>query len=198
MTAVKRTAKYAAIVLLALIGIVLIAFMVLRSRGHADIADGHATLPLQVKSSSYADGGLIPKRFTCVADGLSPAIEFGSAPSGTKSLAIVMDDADSPFGFVHWLVYNIPSQTQTIAEGASSQKALPGGAIEGLGSDETAHYSGPCPPGNQTHRYVMRVYALTLDAALKPGMTKQQLAVAVEGHVLAEGRWAGLFGGQGD
>jgi Raf kinase inhibitor-like YbhB/YbcL family protein len=198
MAAVKRSLKYAAIVLSALIGVFLIAFMVLRARGHADIADGQATIPLRVKSSSYADGGLIPKRFTCAAEGLSPAIEFGPPPSGTKSFAMVMDDADSPFGFVHWLVYNIPSQTQAIAEGASSQKALPRGAIEGVGSDDTARYAGPCPPGNKAHRYVMRVYALSLGGDLKPGMTKQELAVAVKGHVLAEGRWAGLFGAQGD
>jgi phosphatidylethanolamine-binding protein (PEBP) family uncharacterized protein len=42
---------------------------------------------------------------------------------------------------------------------------------------------------------VLRVYALMLSADLKPGLTKQQLAVAVEGHVLAEGRWEGRFGG---
>jgi phosphatidylethanolamine-binding protein (PEBP) family uncharacterized protein len=48
-----------------------------------------------------------------------------------------MDDSDSPFGFVHWLVYNIPSQVHAIAEGASSQKALPLGATEGLGSADT-------------------------------------------------------------
>jgi Raf kinase inhibitor-like YbhB/YbcL family protein len=198
MAAVHRSLKYAAIVLPALIGISLIAFMVLRARGHADIADGQITMPLQVKSPSYADGGLIPKRFTCAAEGLSPAIEFGPPPSGTNSFAILMDDADSPFGFVHWLVYNIPSQTQVIAEGASSQKVLPSGAIEGLGSDDTARYSGPCPPGNKSHRYVMRVYALSLGADLKAGMTKQELAVAVKGHVLAAGQWVGRFGAQGD
>lgn len=40
---------------------------------------------------------------------------------------------------------------------------------------------------------MIRVYALAADAALAPGMTKQQLASAVKGYVLAEGQWTGIF-----
>jgi phosphatidylethanolamine-binding protein (PEBP) family uncharacterized protein len=38
-----------------------------------------------------------------------------------------MDDSDSLFGFVPWLVYNIPGQVRVIPEGASSQRQLPPG-----------------------------------------------------------------------
>jgi phosphatidylethanolamine-binding protein (PEBP) family uncharacterized protein len=58
----------------------------------------------------------MPKRLSCRGGDLSPAIEISSAPPGTKSIAIVMDDSDSPFGFVHWLAYNIPRQVHAIAE----------------------------------------------------------------------------------
>jgi Raf kinase inhibitor-like YbhB/YbcL family protein len=194
----KFAMKYTAVGVAVLLGISLVAFIVLRERGRADIADGQTVVPLDVKSSSFADGGLIPKRLTCRGGDLSPEIEFSSPPPGTTSVAIVMDDADSPFGFVHWLVYNIPSQVHAIAEGASSQKALPPGATEGLGSAETQRYAGPCPPGSKAHRYVIRIYALTAGAELAPDMTKQQLAAAVKGRVLAEGQWEGIFGGDGD
>jgi Raf kinase inhibitor-like YbhB/YbcL family protein len=197
MNGINRPLKYAAMGLVALTGVWLVACTVLSARGHADIANGQSTVNLAITVSSYIDGGSIPKRHTCAAEGLSPAIDIGQAPPGTQSFAIVMDDEDSPFGFVHWLVYNLPSQTRAIAEGASSQKALPSGAAEGVNSDDKAGYSAPCPPGNKPHRYVIRVYALTIAADLKPSMNKQQLAVAVQGHVLAEGQWAGLFGGKG-
>jgi hypothetical protein len=38
------------------------------------------------------------------------------------------------------------------------------------------------------------VYALAADPALGTQMTKQQLASAVHGRVLAEGQWSGMFG----
>jgi phosphatidylethanolamine-binding protein (PEBP) family uncharacterized protein len=62
-------------------------------------------------------------------------------------MAIVMDDSDSPFGFVHWPVYDIPGEVREIPEGASSQKNLPLAAMEGLGSAVTSDNSAYCPPG---------------------------------------------------
>jgi hypothetical protein len=45
---------------------------------------------------------------------------------------------------------------------------------------------------------VIRIYALTTGTDLAPDMTKQQLAAAAKAHVLAEGQWAGIFGGSGN
>jgi Raf kinase inhibitor-like YbhB/YbcL family protein len=196
--ALKTSLKFAASGVALLVGISLTALFILRERGRADIAEGQARAALDVKSTSFTDGGSIPKRLTCLGENLSPSLEFSSPPSGTKSIAIVMDDSDSPFGFVHWLVYDIPGQTHAIAEGASSRKTLPAGAIEGLGTGGSSGYAGPCPPGSKPHRYVIRIYALATGAAPAPDMTKQQLAAAVKGHVLAEGQWTGIFGGDHD
>lgn len=193
MVTINRSWKYAAISAVALVVLAVVAIVFLRARGHADLADGQAVALLEVKSASFADEGVIPTRLTCKGEGLSPALELSSVPPGTKSMAMVMDDTYSPFGFVHWLLYNIPSQTRTIPEGASSRKTLPGGASEGIGSDGTARYFGPCPPGSSAHRYVISVYALSVGAELMPGLTKKRLADAVKGHVLAEGKWAGTF-----
>ena len=147
-----------------------------------------------VETSSFSSGDNIPKRFTCDGAGLSPEIHWPSPPTGTRSLAIVMDDPDAPLGFVHWLVYDIPVETRAIAEGASSQSGLPHGAVEGINSSDTAGYAGPCPPGTKPHHYVFRLYALDVPLDLPSGRTKDQLAAAVKDHVLAEGQITGLYG----
>jgi Raf kinase inhibitor-like YbhB/YbcL family protein len=186
-------------IVLTAIGVVLVAGLLLismlRGRWRADLADGQTHAWFDVSSSSFNNGSRIPARLTCRGANLSPAVEFSARPVGTKSFAIVMDDSDSPFGYVHWLLYNIPGDAGEVSEGASSERKLPAGASEGLSSADTNGYSGPCPPGNRTHRYVIRIYALDTGGNLLPGMTKQQLAAAVKGHVLAEGQLTGLYGG---
>jgi phosphatidylethanolamine-binding protein (PEBP) family uncharacterized protein len=60
-----------------------------------------------------------------------------------------------------------------------------------MNTDDAIGYTGPCPPGNSTHRYVFTLYAL--DAMLSPPSPadKKQLMKAMEGHVLASGQLMG-------
>ena len=161
-------------------------------RADADIADGQKAASITISSSNFADGDRIPKKFTCDGDGLSPDIKLPLQPAGTKGFALVMDDPDAG-GFVHWLVYNIPTSTRDISEGASSRLQLPAGSEEGTNSLNKVGYFGPCPPNSKPHHYIFRLYALDVDLDLPAGQTKKQLAAAVEGHVLAEGQMTGLY-----
>jgi Raf kinase inhibitor-like YbhB/YbcL family protein len=185
--------KLTAIGIAIFVCLLLAARFILHERARADIAEGQARTALTVISSSFSNGGLMPVRLSCEGENLSPSVAFSSAPAGTSTIAIVMDDADSPSGFVHWLVYDIPSGVDAIAEGASSRMKLPPGAAEGLSYNGISGYAGPCPPGKTPHRYVIRVYALNTSVSRSPGLTKKQLAAAVRGHVLAEGQWTGLY-----
>lgn len=169
------------------------AILLLRQRSRADIAQGQTHGSITVESSSFASGDPIPRRFTCDGGSQSPEIHWPAPQTGTKSLAVVMEDLDAPFGFVHWLVYNIPAEARGLAEGASSQAALPHGAVQGINSLDTLAYFGPCPPGAKPHHYAFRLYALDVPLDLPPGRTKQQLAEAVKEHVLAEGQITGSY-----
>jgi Raf kinase inhibitor-like YbhB/YbcL family protein len=151
----------------------------------------HATL--DTSSLSFTDGGAIPQRFACDGADLSPELRWAAAPPNTRSYAIVIDDVDAPLGFLHWLVYNIPFETLRIEEGASSLGKLPQGAAEGSNSKGTTEYSGPCPPGKQAHRYVVRLYALDLNPSLPAGKSRQAWVDAVKGHILAEGEIMGFY-----
>jgi hypothetical protein len=124
---------------------------------------------------------------------LSPHLEWQSAPAGTKSFAIVMDDPDAPTDFTHWLVYNIPPSVRELAEGASTQRSMPQGAAEGRNDFGRSGYGGPCPPRGNPHHYVFRVYALDLRLDLFAGATRKQVDAAMSGHVVAQGQAVGTY-----
>src|SRR5271155_2420233 len=128
---------------LVVLGFILAVFLgMLRGRGRADIAPSNIDRSLVVESASFSNGGAMSKKLTCEGANLSPEIHWPAPPPVAKSLAILMEDRDAPFGFVHWVIYNIPPGVRVLAEGASSQAGLPAGATEGLNSADTVHYSG--------------------------------------------------------
>lgn len=160
--------------------------------GRADIAGDTPGASITVSSSSFKNGGAIPVRLTCDGANVSPDIQWSAPPAGTKSIAIVMDDSDTPLFFTHWLAYDIPANTHDIPEGASTPSTRLGHAAEGANNFGNIGYGGPCPPSG-THHYNFRVYALDVDLSLPSGQSKDQLADAVKGHVLAEGSITGVF-----
>jgi Raf kinase inhibitor-like YbhB/YbcL family protein len=141
---------------------------------------------LTVKSTAFESNKEIPKKYTCLGEGINPRITIEGKPKETKSLALVIDDPDAPNGtFDHWIMWNIPPSTTTIGENSA-----PG--TEGLNSSAQNGYTGPCPPSG-THRYFFKVYALDTELRLGTHSSKKDLEKAMKGHVLAEGQLIGLF-----
>ncbi|MBV8632779.1 MAG: YbhB/YbcL family Raf kinase inhibitor-like protein [Silvibacterium sp.] len=163
-----------------------------KRRADGDPAEEQARSSIALTSASFANGSRIPQKYTCDGAGLSPDIQLPTAPSGTKSFLLVMDDPDAS-GFVHWLLYNIPADTHDIPEGPSSRGVLPTGSAEGENSLGRTGYFGPCPPPPGTHHYVFRLYALDTTVNLPAGQRKKDLAAAAKGHILAEGTLTGLY-----
>lgn len=157
------------------------------------LAHGQARTSLWVRSSSFSNGRSIPARYTCDGADLSPVLQWQSAPAGTKSFAIVMDDPDAPIDFTHWLVYNIPPGVRELAEGASQQGAMPHGSVEGINDFGRPGYGGPCPPRGNPHHYVFRVYALDRLLDLPAGAAGKQVHAAISGHIVAQGQIVGTY-----
>jgi Raf kinase inhibitor-like YbhB/YbcL family protein len=157
--------------------------------------------PLELTSAAFGDGGLIPIRLTCDGQNASPPLAWGSAPGGTRSFAVIMDDPDA-HGWVHWVLYNLPGGRTGLPEGAAAGVTHPGGGVRGQGS-AGLDYVGPCPPEQDgPHRYSLTVYALDGWMPLAEGATREQLLKAMEGHILAQGGLTGLYsrhaaGGEG-
>jgi len=123
-------------------------------------------------------------------------------------VALLLDDPDSqPPGFVHWVVYNIPSTSEGLPEGVPAEASLPDGTLQGtndfalyVGQGETfpggapinlIGYDGPCP-GNQ-HRYVFTLYALDALLDLPAEVTMAEVLQAMEGRVLGQVELTGVY-----
>jgi Raf kinase inhibitor-like YbhB/YbcL family protein len=104
-----------------------------------------------------------------------------------------MDDLDFPLGvFNHWVIWNIPPQTQipeAIPHGAVVNSL--GGAIQGKGYGIN-QYKGPNPPFG-THRYKFNVYVLDTKINLDSKADKKELLKQMDGHILQYGSITGKF-----
>jgi Raf kinase inhibitor-like YbhB/YbcL family protein len=142
--------------------------------------------------SAFAMGAAIPTKYCCGP--VSPPISWSAVPTGTQSVAVLCDDPDAGGGdWVHWVLFNLPPDTQKLEEGASSVN-LPAGAVQGTTDYGRSGYDGPCPPPGRPHRYFFKVFALDAKLKLDSSTTKGNLMEAMKGHILAQGQLAGKFG----
>jgi Raf kinase inhibitor-like YbhB/YbcL family protein len=144
-----------------------------------------AAKPLSVSSPKIAPGGAIPDEYSSYGKSVSPPLNWGKGPYGTKSFALILEDPDAPtpVPFQHWLVWNIPASAAGTGEGA-----LPAGAVEGkLMIVNKTGYMGPRPPPGPEHHYHFQVFALDRPLELAAGAERGALVDAMKGHVLAAG-----------
>jgi Raf kinase inhibitor-like YbhB/YbcL family protein len=152
-------------------------------------------MALQLTSTAFSAGEMIPKRFTCNGADVSAPLVWNDAPVGTESFALIVDDPDAPVGtWVHWVLYDLPASTRELAEGVTKQQQLPSGARQGRNDFGRIGYGGPCPPPGKPHRYFFKLYALDAKLNLKAGATKADLERALKGHVLGQAELMGRYG----
>ena len=142
---------------------------------------------IKVTSSAFQEGGNIPSKFTCDVSDTSPPLQIAGIPSNAKTLVLIADDPDAPSGlFTHWLVWNIPPQTSSIAEGSAPK------GVHGANDFGKSGYGSPCPPSG-THRYSFKIFALDSALELRSGAKRSQVDAAMKGHVIAQGELIGRY-----
>lgn len=178
--------------------ITLASAMVLASLGVSHIAQ--AAEPFKLTSPAFQDNGILDKKFAnntagnpnCVGENISPPLSWANPPDGTKSYVLLMLDPEGRggLGVSHWVAYGIPVSVTGFAEGEVSKdspKYVGGKSLQGVG-----HYSGPCTPPGDWHHYTFTLIATDLDPkALQPGMTRDEVFAALNGHTKGA---AGLIG----
>lgn len=148
---------------------------------------------MQLTSSAFDKHGAIPAKHTGEGADVSPELSWSGAPEGTQSFAVICHDPDAPlvkpgtYGFVHWVVYNLPASTTRLEEDAKEGTA--GGNDFG-----STGYGGPMPPeGHGTHHYFFWVIALDKNLNLDPGLTMWEFLEKAEPHILGMNRLVGTY-----
>ena len=154
---------------------------------------GFALSDMQLKSPAFENRGKIPQKHTGYGEDLSPALEWTNVPEGTKSFALICHDPDAPlvepgtYGFVHWVLYNIPGNVSGLAE-ASGEYTM------GVNNFGEKGYKGPKPPGSHgVHHYFWWLLALDKELNLEPGLTQWQLLERIEPHIIGMNRLVGIY-----
>ncbi|MEE2637929.1 MAG: YbhB/YbcL family Raf kinase inhibitor-like protein [Acidobacteriota bacterium] len=147
-----------------------------------------------VSSPTLESGETMPRVYTPDGRNLSPPITWERLPAGTRELAVVCSDfgAGNPPPWVHWIIYGIPATATGLPEELPILPDTPmppelAGAIQGLNGWRRPYYRGPAPPAGTPHLYHFTVYALDADLGLKPGLTREKLLRAIEGHIIGQG-----------
>ena len=156
---------------------------------------GGEKMSITISSTSFENGGSIPKKFTCDGEDASPQLSWKAFPQKTANFVLIADDPDAPVGtWTHWIVYDLPATQTELEESVSRTEKLPGGAQQGTNDFRKVGYGGPCPPPGKPHRYFFKIYALDVKLNLAPGASKEQVEQAMQGHVLAQGQLIGKYG----
>jgi Raf kinase inhibitor-like YbhB/YbcL family protein len=150
---------------------------------------------MRITSPAFHHQGSIPRHYTCEGADISPALAIAAVPAGTQRLALIVDDPDAPdpaapkMTWVHWVLYDLPPDTESLAEGVVSSSVY---ALDGLNDWKQTGYRGPCPPIGR-HRYFFKLYALDRPLGDLQRPTSARLQRAISGHVVAEATLMGTY-----
>jgi Raf kinase inhibitor-like YbhB/YbcL family protein len=203
-------------------------------------------LQMKLISNNFTHNGKIPAELAfcridpqtdvTLSNNRNPHLLWSETPEGTHSLVLICHDPGVPsrgddvnqkgrkipsdlprVDFCHWLLANIPSDVNEVAEGAFSDGITARGKtavspIEGarqginnftdwFAGDEKMEglyhgYDGPCPPWNDSimHHYIFTIYALNVDKlVLSEHFGRDELLNAMEGHILEQASITGLY-----
>ncbi len=144
---------------------------------------------LQLTSPAFTHNGIIPEKYTCDGDNVSPKVQWTGIPEKTKSLILIVEDPDAPAKiWTHWIVFNIYPTVSHLPE-----NAVTGQFVNGSTDFGTQRYGGPCPLRG-IHRYNFTLYALdTPIDNLQAGTDKKNLLNAMHNHILGQTTLTGRY-----
>jgi len=152
------------------------------------LAAPHAA-DLELRSSTFRDHGPLPARYTSDGAGVSPPLTWSKVPPGTRSLVLVVEDADSPTPrpLVH-AIATVDPHRHKLPEGALSSADTADVKL-GRNSFLGAGYTAPDPPpGHGPHRYVFELFALDHMPRLERRPGRSKIKSEMRGHIIAARR----------
>jgi Raf kinase inhibitor-like YbhB/YbcL family protein len=171
----------------------------------------HGHTRLQLSSPAFADGRPMPVRFTAdrmAADhgaagslpadgsGISPPLRWKGVPRGATSVALIVEDADSPTAepLVHAIAVEIDPRLEEIPEGALTESNRGTPAALGRNSYLRQAWLPPDPPpGHGLHRYVFQLFALLPGHEFSNAPGRKELATAIRQRAIGSGALVGTY-----
>jgi Raf kinase inhibitor-like YbhB/YbcL family protein len=156
-----------------------------------------ATARLGVASRAFTFNGTLPVKYTADGPGLSPPLSWNEVPADAASLALLVEDADSPTAhpLVHAIVVDLPPGNDSIDEGALSSPRHTGIGLEtGRNSLLQQAWLPPDPPpGHGVHRYVFQVFALSAAPPFSHTPGRGELIAAILERAIGVGCLIGTY-----
>ena len=151
---------------------------------------------MTLSSIAFGQSEGIPSKYSCEGQNVSPPLAWAGAPVGTKSFALIVQDPDAPdpaapkHTVTHWVVYDLPAPSSSIAEGGTD---LPAAAVHQAKNERgDARFMGPCPPTGR-HRYFFTLYALDTTLPELDGPKEADVEHAMQGHVIGRAELIGTY-----
>lgn len=147
---------------------------------------------LRMTSPDFADGGAIPRPFTCYADGTtkSPALRWVNPPQSTQSFVLLLTGPENHRRGTHtvaffWGRWNIPAAATQVSAGQPIGAEQPDGSRQLPSDDGILGYDPPCAPaGAGPIHYQFKLYALDRVLPLPSDATRDAVMQAMDGHII--------------
>lgn len=171
---------------------------------------------LIVTSYAIKANGYIPVKYTCLGQGASPPLNIANLPTGTRSLAVIVEDVD----YTHFLDKKYVAPRRPGKKGSHIKKVkaatvaqadtcyinwltwnIDTGSFipenykndfEGLNTANARGYIGMCA-SKGAHHIHFKVYALDTKLNLTRNASKADLQKIMEGHILGWGELVALY-----
>lgn len=140
-------------------------------------------MEFKVSSSAFSQGDFLPEWYKTGDLNCSPPLGWACAPEGTVSLALLCRSNENR---VHWILWNIPAEMDTIYGKLPPERKLSGGLRHGLNDFANIGWTGP---EKKESGLELTVYLFALDCNLDPSLedlTASDLMRIMDGHILGE------------
>lgn len=134
---------------------------------------------LIINSPHFIHGGILPALYRSSGLNVNPSLEINYLPSSTKSVVVMLLDADAPISArLHWICWDLPPTTQI--------KVNEKRGITGINDFQLKKYVGPCVDAGD-HKYYFLAFALDSLLHLPSFTSSRQIERSMQQHILAMG-----------
>ena len=159
-------------------------------------------VPMLLETDAYADGGIVPAKYSAAGGSTIPGFKISNVPMGTVSFAVIFHDIEPNIGnppadVLHAMFWNVPAASNGWSEGPADGSKMPAGTVMGFNIQKKPVYMGPgAPAGPRYHHYIFEVYALNANIDIPPDSTREAFYAAMAGKVVGKAAYVGRFRGE--